>query len=68
MNILRIFTVGAAALLVSACAAGGDNTSPLVRERAACADVGIAPGTPEFTNCVGKLDQAMSANGNASYH
>ena len=68
MNMVRILAIGVSAFLISACASSNNGPSQMARERDACAYVGIVPGSPTFANCVGKLDQAMSADSNAVYH
>ena len=68
MNTLRILAIGVSATLISACASPGNDAAQMAREREACADVGIAPGSPAFANCVGKLDAAMSTSSNSVYN
>jgi len=62
LNILRILTAGASAVLFSACESSDNDAMQMARERAACADVGIAPGSGSFSQCVADLDATISEN------
>jgi hypothetical protein len=62
LNILRILVAGASTVLFSACAASDNGALQMARERNACVDVGIAPGSDFFSQCVADLDATMSEN------
>jgi hypothetical protein len=52
------------AMLLGACAAGPQSglsaTNTVEHERRACANMGIAPGSGQFSRCVSNLDQTLT--------
>ena len=61
----KLLIVAAAALALSACAATQPHYASTVQpgneqERHACAQMGIAPGTGQFSRCVSNLDQTLT--------
>jgi hypothetical protein len=55
----RIIPVSSLAVLLTACAGQSANQVFFEKERLACADVGIVPGSSAFEQCVLELDQSL---------
>jgi hypothetical protein len=55
----RIIPICLFAALLAACGTRSPAQSALAKERLACADVGIDPGSRDFDQCVDDLDQSL---------
>ena len=63
MNLLKI--LGVSMILASAAACAPNNSAvQLAQERHACAELGIDPGSSDFSSCVGNLDATMFEQNN----
>jgi hypothetical protein len=51
--------MAALATLIAACSTGGYHEKQFAQEQSACAQLGLAPGTAAFNQCVGNLDASM---------
>ena len=68
-TILRIAVAcGAAAVLASCAGIPTGNNIDWEHARLACADVGIAPGSPAFDQCVSNLYNTLSEEQSATEH
>ena len=67
MKLLYIVPMASLVVLTTACASQSANTVQLAQERQTCAQMGIAPGSGSFGQCVANLDMTMfDANNTAA--
>ena len=67
MKPLRILSLAAILASAAACAPN-QGAVQLAQERHACAELGIDPGSSDFSNCVGNLDTTMFDQNNVRAH
>jgi len=60
----RLFIVVFCTALLPACAAVDADQAQASKERLACADVGLTPGSPSFGQCVADLRETLWADEN----
>jgi hypothetical protein len=59
MKLSHIVPMAGLLMLTAACASPSANTVQLAQERHSCAELGIAPGSGAFGQCVANLDATM---------
>jgi hypothetical protein len=67
MKLSHIVPMAGLVVLTAACASPSANTVQVAQERQSCAQMGIAPGSGSFGQCVANLDMTMfDANNTAA--
>ncbi|HVJ55662.1 MAG TPA: hypothetical protein VM689_24585 [Aliidongia sp.] len=58
----RLILAMAALTALAACSAPGASVERMAQEQHACAELGLAPDTPNFGSCVGNLEAMVQQN------